>query len=161
MSQDNRDILISISRRNTALSEVANDILDDVEEAPQFHPDVVKLCELLHMPPTTDVVKIAGRVLPRLQSEVSNVYVDFVDELEFDDSKASEFYAHYLSILNLKDVAHSNIYYMFGVPATFNKSYEENYGCAKALIELYGDDDDAPSLWRSIVLFKGRILDAD
>jgi hypothetical protein len=158
MSLDQRDLLVSISRRGTSISEVADDILND--ETLPVDENISKLCALLHMPPTTDAVKIAARVLPRLQHEPENVYEDFINDLEFDEDKAEEFYLHYLDTLRFQNVASSSVYYMFGSPSVFNKSYEENYGCARALQELYGDDD-APDLWRSIQLFRGRILDAD
>lgn len=160
MSQDTRDVLISISRRRTALSEVANEILDGIEETPQYHPDIIALCSLLHMPPTNDAAKIAGLVIPRLHNEVDDQYSDFIESLPFDVSKANDFYDQYMETLNMKGVATSSVNYMFGVGAVFNKSPEENYGCARALIELYGDDE-SPVLWRNIILMKGRVIDVD
>lgn len=162
MSQETKDLLISISRRNTSISDVANDILDDTDVEQEFDPSVIELCKLLHMPPTNDLVKIAERVIPKLIHEHANPYEDYVSELKFDEDRAGEFYTHYMSTLAFKGVADSSIDYMFGVPRVFNKSNEENYGCAKALLELYGDrGGEAPTLWRHILLFKGRILDAD
>ena len=154
------EILISISRRGDSLSEVAAELLDG-NEADEFDPAVVDLCKLLHIPPTKDVVKISKVAIQKLIQTPSDVYAEYIDDLAFDNDKADEFYRHYLNTLGFDTVKASNIDYMFGVPSVFNKSHEENYGCARALLQLYGDRSEDPTLWKSIVTFRGRVLDAD